>query len=77
MVHYKLTYFDGRGAAEVIRQIFVLADEKFEDVRYTHEEWPKHKSEMPFGQMPVLEIDGQQLAQSHAIARFLAKRFGE
>ncbi|CAJ0605915.1 unnamed protein product [Cylicocyclus nassatus] len=76
MVHYKLTYFDGRGAAEVIRQIFVLANQEYEDVRYTFEEWPQHKSEMPFGQMPVLEVDGVQLAQSHAIARFLARKFG-
>ncbi|VDM78670.1 unnamed protein product [Strongylus vulgaris] len=35
-----------------------------------------HNQKMPFGQMPVLEIDGQKLAQSFAIARFLAKKFG-
>ncbi|EPB80177.1 glutathione S-transferase protein [Ancylostoma ceylanicum] len=44
MVHYKLTYFNGRGAAEIIRQIFVLAGQEYEDVRLTHEEWPKHKA---------------------------------
>ncbi|VDO19014.1 unnamed protein product [Heligmosomoides polygyrus] len=76
MVHYKLTYFNGRGPAEIIRQIFVVAGQDFEDVRLTFEEWPKHKAEMPFGQMPVLEIDGKQLAQSHAIGRYLARKFG-
>ncbi|KAL6736883.1 hypothetical protein Aduo_007185 [Ancylostoma duodenale] len=76
MVHYKLTYFDGRGAAEIIRQVFALAGQEYEDVRLSFEEWPKHKAEMPFGQMPVLEVDGKQLAQSLAIVRFIARKFG-
>lgn len=31
----------------------------------------------PFGQLPFLEVDGKKLAQSAAIARFLAREFGE
>ncbi|VDO85500.1 unnamed protein product [Heligmosomoides polygyrus] len=76
MVHYKLIYFNGRGAAEIIRQLFVIAGKEYEDVRLTFEEWPKYKPEMPFGQVPVLEIDGQKLAQSLAIVRYLAREFG-
>ncbi|VDP05095.1 unnamed protein product [Heligmosomoides polygyrus] len=76
MVQYKLTYFDGRGTAEIIRQVFAVAKQEFTDVRFSHEEWPKHKAEMPFGQLPVLEVDGKQLAQSFAIVRFLARKFG-
>uniref|UniRef100_A0A0M3HPS6 GST C-terminal domain-containing protein n=1 Tax=Ascaris lumbricoides TaxID=6252 RepID=A0A0M3HPS6_ASCLU len=32
---------------------------------------------MPFGQLPVLEMDGKRLAQSHAIEKFLARMFGK
>ncbi|KHJ90471.1 glutathione S-transferase protein [Oesophagostomum dentatum] len=76
MVHYKLIFFNGRGAAEIPRQLFILAGQGFEDVRLSQEEWLKRKPEMPFGQLPVLEIDGKQLAQSIAISRFLARKFG-
>jgi glutathione S-transferase len=75
MVTYKLYYFNGRGRAEIARLIFAVAGHKFEDIRYEHEKWPSHKSEMPLGQMPVLEIDGNKLPQTAAIARFLAKQF--
>ena len=77
MVHYKLYYFPGRGAAETIRQIFAVAKQDYEDIRISQDEWPKHKAEMPFGQMPVLEEDGKQLGQSYAIARYLARKYGE
>ena len=75
MSTYKLTYFNGRGRAEVTRLIFTAAGQKFEDVRIEHDDWPSHKSEMPLGQIPVLEVDGVKLPQSLSIARFVAKQF--
>ncbi|CAF3468739.1 unnamed protein product [Rotaria sp. Silwood1] len=75
MSTYKLYYFNGRGRGEVARLIFAAAGQKYEDIRYESSEWPSHKSEMPLGQMPVLEYNGTKLPQSLSIARFLAKQF--
>ncbi|CAF3845834.1 unnamed protein product [Rotaria sordida] len=75
MSTYKLYYFNGRGRAEVSRLIFAAAGQKYEDIRYERDQWPSHKSEMPLGQIPVLEVDGTKLPQSLSIARFLAKQF--
>ena len=38
-----LVYFNGTGRAEVTRRMFVLAGVKFEDKRYTSEEWGQLK----------------------------------
>ncbi|VDL83412.1 unnamed protein product [Nippostrongylus brasiliensis] len=76
MVHYKLTYLKFRGIAEVSRELFALAGQEYEDVRYSFEEWAEHKDKTPFGHVPVLEVDGKQLCQSRAIARYLARQFG-
>ncbi|CAJ0564184.1 unnamed protein product, partial [Mesorhabditis spiculigera] len=76
MPHYKLTYFGLKGRAEIARQLFALAGVEYEDKRITFEEWPALKSSTPFGQLPLLEVDGVIIAQSITIARFLARRFG-
>ena len=59
--------------------IFAAAGQEYEDFRFEREDWPKHKPNMPFGQVPVLEVkEGEnvvQLAQSNAINRFLAQKF--
>ncbi|GMR38232.1 hypothetical protein PMAYCL1PPCAC_08427, partial [Pristionchus mayeri] len=79
MTKYTLYYFNLRARAEVVRQLFALAGEPFEDVRVTFEEWEntiKQRGEMPFDALPVLDVDGTKIAQSMAIARFLARKFG-
>ena len=43
MPSYKLTYFDCRGRAELIRMMFHAADVDFVDERIHHSEWPMRK----------------------------------
>ncbi|GMT23192.1 hypothetical protein PFISCL1PPCAC_14489, partial [Pristionchus fissidentatus] len=77
MPTYKFNYFDSRGLVQISRQMFILSGTPFEDNRIPKEQWPELKKTMPFGTMPVLEVDGKQIPQSLAIARYLAKEFGE
>lgn len=73
MPNYRLTYFNMRGRAEIIRYIFAYLDIKYEDHRIEQADWPEIKSTLPFGKIPILEIDGLKLHQSLAIARYLTK----
>ncbi|XP_022915698.1 glutathione S-transferase-like [Onthophagus taurus] len=73
--HYKLIYFNARGRAEHIRFIFAYAGVPYEDERVSREKWPDYKKRTPFGTLPVLEIDGKPIAQSNAIARYLASKY--
>jgi len=75
MADYRVLYFPIKGRAEPIRYMLAHAGQKFDDVRWTMtDEWPKHKTEMPFGQVPVLEYKGYKLAQTKAICRFLGNQ---
>ncbi|XP_064596196.1 hematopoietic prostaglandin D synthase-like [Liolophura sinensis] len=83
MPKYKLIYFNLRARGEIIRLLFSLAGVPFEDYRVDLDEhfnpaaeYAEIKKAAPFGQLPVLEVDGENLAQSHAIERFLAREFG-
>ncbi|XP_008842842.1 hematopoietic prostaglandin D synthase [Nannospalax galili] len=73
MPSYKLIYFNMRGRAEIIRYIFAYLDIKYEDHRIQQADWPNIKPTLPFGKIPVLEVEGFTLHQSLAIARYLTK----
>lgn len=77
MVHYKLTYFLSRGLADVSRQLFHLAGVEFEDERINKDVFLERKETYPFRQVPVLNVDGFEIPQSMAIARYLARKFGK
>ncbi|XP_069834434.1 hematopoietic prostaglandin D synthase [Dendropsophus ebraccatus] len=76
MPNYKLTYFNFRGRAEILRYLFAYTNTEYEDHRIEYKDWPSHKDSYPFGKLPVLEIDGIVYYQSLAIGRYLAKKAG-
>jgi len=75
MPTYKVIYFDVRARAEILRLIFAAAGVEYEDVRIARDQWAAMKPDTPFGQLPILEVDGEKLGQSIACARYLAKKF--
>jgi len=85
----KLTYFDARGVVEPTRLLLAAAGVEFEDKRYAVDMTTKPPSAPEFNadkesgalnvnmaRAPILDIDGAQIGQSHAIARFLARKHG-
>src|SRR3989442_9340783 len=74
---YKLTYFDAATSrGEECRLALHVAGLPFEDERLTRDQWADRKASTPFGALPVLAIDGRQLAQSNAILRFIGSQHG-
>ncbi|XP_072044011.1 hematopoietic prostaglandin D synthase-like [Amphiura filiformis] len=73
MPKYKLIYFPVMGRAELTRLLFAQAGVEYEDHRLASDTWPTLKPTMPTGTLPVLEVDGKRIAQSQAIARYVAR----
>lgn len=69
-------YFDFAGAAEKIRLACAVGKVPFTDVRIKFDQWPSLKPSAKFGQMPLLEVDGEQFAQSTAILTYVGKLGG-
>ncbi|XP_015589496.1 glutathione S-transferase [Cephus cinctus] len=76
MPTYKVTYFPVKALGEPIRFLLSYGGVEFIDDRFDRANWPALKPTMPFGQVPVLEVDGKKINQSMAICRYLAKQFG-
>lgn len=59
--------------------MFTINGKEFEDKRLTFDEWRANgdlKASLPFGQLPVLQLDGKYIAQSAAIDHYVAKVTG-
>ena len=68
MALYKLTYFDtATSRGEECRLALHVAGLPFEDDRLNRDQWTARKASTPFGALPVLAVEGRQLAQSNAI----------
>ena len=77
MAQYKLTYFDTASSrGEECRLALHVAGVPFEDERLKPDQWSARRASTPFGALPVLAIDGRQLAQSNAILRFIGSEHG-
>ena len=77
----KLTYFNLRGRGEAARLLLAYGGIEYEDCRINpafvdNAEWMELKPTTPYGSLPLLEWNGVVLAQSLAIARFVAKEVG-
>ena len=74
MAKLKLTYFDFHGGrGEPARIALSIGGIPFEDDRVKGTDWERRKPDTPFGALPLLEKDGEILAQSNAINRYVGK----
>ncbi|GEM_PF-2051474 len=74
-----LQYFDdGKGRAELPRLIFIYGNVLFEDRTMSLQEYiqTRDSAELPFDQLPTLEVGDTIIGQSCAIARYAAKEAG-
>jgi glutathione S-transferase len=73
----KLSYFDVHGGrGEAARLALSLGGIAFEDDRVAGTDWGRRKPEAPYGGLPVLSVDGEIVAQSNAINRYVGKLAG-
>ena len=77
MPKLKLTYFDFHGGrAEPARLALAIGGISFEDHRFAGAEFAEVRKSTPFGQVPVLTVDGVQVTQCDAITRYAGKLAG-
>jgi glutathione S-transferase len=77
MPQLKLSYFDFHGGrGEPVRLALAIGDIAFEDHRFAFPEFAEVRKTAPFGQVPVLEVDGVPVTQCDAILRYAGKLAG-
>ncbi|CAE8589055.1 unnamed protein product [Polarella glacialis] len=69
----EVVYFTIPALAEPARILCALGELDWKDDRFSFAEWAPRKAEAKWGQVPLLKVGGKQIANSKAIARYLAK----
>lgn len=80
-----LRYFDARARVQFLRYYFLLRGHEFVDHRVPlsadFKEWRALRDDQsvtgPFKRLPVLDLDGEQLAEALFIANVVHERFGD
>lgn len=78
MTDVTITYFPSKGRAESIKCALQLARIPYSFNAIS--DWPTMKEEgiksglLPFGQVPLVHIDGMDLVQSRAILRYIGEK---
>eukprot|EP00854_Cymbomonas_tetramitiformis_P020050 gene20050-24002_t len=72
-----LTYFPIEGAAEKVRLALAMTGTDFEDIRIKFPEWQELKPTTKYGQLPIMNIDGKEIAQSPAMLRWCGRTLGD
>ncbi|MBO68716.1 MAG: hypothetical protein CL398_10440 [Acidiferrobacteraceae bacterium] len=78
-MNIRFIYFDlPFWRAETSRLALFLGGIPFDDIRVTSDGFQEMKAnnQLPYNQLPILEVDGRVIAQSLAIARFCGKKSG-
>lgn len=77
MDQLKITYFDvDGGRAEPARLALRIGGIVFEDHRFAFSDFPEIRKTTPLNQVPTLQVNGVQVTQSGAIARYVGKLSG-
>ncbi|EQC33720.1 hypothetical protein SDRG_08823 [Saprolegnia diclina VS20] len=72
----KVTYLDSFGRAELTRLALHVAGIPFEDERLSWASFVALQPSLPFHQIPTLTINGEVLAQSFTMARYVGRLGG-
>ncbi|KAL4714874.1 hypothetical protein ACJJTC_012546 [Scirpophaga incertulas] len=76
MPKVEFSYFPVKALGEGPRLLMSYGGQEFDDIRVTMEDWPALKPSTPFGQLPVLNMNGKKYAQSVALSRYFGRKYG-